>query len=145
MALFYPIVVDSTLEIVKELPAGDTLNLTNSTIRTKDLHIDGSVYQTINNAATTVYDLSLATYFQVSLSSNLTVTSFTNAQAAGVAQSFAIEITNNGAWSVGWPVGIKWDGGVAPTLAENRVSLFMFFSTDGGTTWRGQVVMETPL
>lgn len=142
MAEYYPIVVDSTNAIIRELPSGDTLNLTNSTIKTKDFDVSGAVYQQINSSSTTSFDLSAASFFQVTLSGNLTISSFTNA-TSGVAQSFAIEINNGGSYSVTWPSTIKWDGVTAPTLAENRVTLFMFYTTDGGTSFRGQVVMET--
>lgn len=144
MAEFYPIVVDSGNQIIKELPAGDTLNLTDSIIKTKDFEVTGAVYQNINSSSTTTFDLSVASFFTVSLSSSLTIASFDNATASK-AQSFALEITNNGSYSVFWPGTIKWDGGSAPTITANKVTLFMFYTTDGGSTFRGQVVMETPL
>lgn len=142
MADFFPIVVDSANSIIKELPSGDTLDLTNSTIKTKDFDVSGAVYQQINTSSTTTFDLSTASFFKVTLSSNLTITAINNA-TSGVAQSFAIEVVNGGAYSITWPNSIRWDGGVAPALTENRTILFMFYTTDGGTTFRGQVVMET--
>lgn len=142
MADFFPIVVDSANSIIKELPSGDTLDLTNSTIKTKDFEVTGAVYQTINTSSTTTFDLSVSSFFQVTLNANLTISAINNA-TAGVAQSFAIEIVNGGSYTVTWPGSIRWDGGIAPTLTENRTILFMFYTTDGGTTFRGQVVMET--
>jgi len=142
MADFFPIVVDSANSIIKELPSGDTLDLTNSTIKTKDFEVTGAVYQDINTSSTTTFDLSVSSFFQVTLNANLTISAINNA-TANVAQSFAIEIVNGGAYSVTWPGSIRWDGGIAPTLTENRTILFMFYTTDGGTTFRGQVVMET--
>lgn len=142
MADFFPIVVDSANSIIKELPSGDTLDLTNSTIKTKDFEVTGAVYQDINTSSTTTFDLSVSSFFQVTLNANLTITAINNA-TSGVAQSFAIEVINSGSYSVTWPGTIRWDGGIAPTLTENRTILFMFYTTDGGTTFRGQVVMET--
>lgn len=142
MADFFPIVVDSANAIIKELPSGDTLDLTNSTIKTKDFEVTGAVYQDINTSSTTTFDLSVSSFFQVTLNANLTITAINNA-TSGVAQSFAIEVINSGSYVINWPSSIRWDGGTAPTLTENRTILFMFYTTDGGTTFRGQVVMET--
>tara|TARA_R110000796_G_scaffold195698_1_gene312262 strand:- start:73 stop:504 length:432 start_codon:yes stop_codon:yes gene_type:complete len=142
MSNFFPIVVDSTNSIIKELPSGDTLDLTNSIIKTKDFEVTGAVYQNMNTSSTTTFDLSVASFFKVTLSANLVISAINNATAS-MAQSFAIEVVNSGAYSITWPGTVRWDGGTAPTLTENRTILFMFYTTDGGTIFRGQVVMET--
>lgn len=142
MADFYPIVVDSANQILKELPANDTLDLTEATIRTKDLRIDGLVTQTIVSTGTSTIDLSAGSYHKYTLSGSVTISSITNA-VSSVAQAFIVEVQNGGSYSVTWPSSIQWDGGTAPTLDANKTTIFVFISSDGGTKWRGQVSSVT--
>jgi len=52
----------------------------------------------------------------------------------------ALEITNTGAFTWFWPGGIKWPGGVVPTITYNGTDVFVFFTHDGGTTVYGNTV-----
>lgn len=144
MASYYPIVVDSTNSIIRELPANDTLNLTDSTIQTKDLYVDGMVYQTVNTSGASTIDLSSATYFKYTLSGSTSITAFNNANStSGIAQAFLVEVVNNSSYNLSWPTNVKWDGGSAPALSANRNTIFTFISSDNGTTWRGNIVIES--
>ena len=142
MADFYPIVVDSANQILKELPSGDTLNLTDSTIKTKDLLIDGLVTQTVVSTGTSTIDLAEGSYHKYVLTGSVSITTISNA-VASVAQAFIVEVQNGGSYAVTWPSSIQWDGSSAPALDANKTTIFVFISSDGGTKWRGQVSSVT--
>lgn len=79
--------------------------------------------------------------FSHTLSENTTFT-FSNAPASGLAFSFTLKIVqDSGAngYSVTWPASVDWPESVAPTLSSgaNDVDMFVFLTTDGGTTWYG--------
>lgn len=55
---------------------------------------------------------------------------------------FVIELTNPGSSSITWPTGTTWDGGAAPSFTASGVDVIVFYTRDGGTTWRAKRVME---
>jgi hypothetical protein len=57
--------------------------------------------------------------------------------ASGNVNSFILELTNGGAFAVTYFAGVKWAGGIAPTLTAAGVDILGFYSHDGGTTVRG--------
>lgn len=65
--------------------------------------------------------------------------SFTNAPACG---GFVLELTNGGAYTIGWPASVDWPQGVQPVLTASGVDVLAFFTFDGGTTWRGTLSMR---
>ena len=92
-------------------------------------------------------NLALGSYFYFSLNANITTTTISNIPASGKFASFVLEVTADGTlrtWS--WFTStVKWDGGTAPTLesTNNKVSLYVFYTRDGGTTWRGALIGRT--
>jgi hypothetical protein len=38
--------------------------------------------------------------------------------------------------------GVLWDGGVAPTLTAAGLDILIFYTHDGGTSWRGFVAAQ---
>ena len=65
----------------------------------------------------------------------------TNPPVSGKAGSFTLVLTNGGT-NVTWMSGTKWPGGSAPTLTASGIDVLAFFTTDGGTTWRGVLSMS---
>lgn len=59
---------------------------------------------------------------------------------AGYQTAFTVEVTNGAAFSLSWPAGIKWDGGVIPSLTVAGVDRVVL-SYDG-TTLRGSLVSK---
>jgi hypothetical protein len=141
MALYYPIIVDSTNSLVKELPANDTLNLSDADIITRNLQLDGYVHQTIETT-TGACNLANAAYFKITLSSGSATVTITN-PPANTASMFMIEVVNTGSYSVVWPVSIVWDGGTAPSLPASTTSIFTFLTSNSGSNWRGNLVLNT--
>lgn len=85
-------------------------------------------------------DASTATVFEITLTGSPTFT-FSGAVAAGSVSAFTLVLVQDatGSRTVTWPASVTWAGGTAPTLstAAAAVDVLTFFTTDGGTTWRG--------
>lgn len=63
-------------------------------------------------------------------------------QESGVAQSFTLELTNAGNYIITWWNNLAWDEGNPPTLPQNTTSIFGFYTTNNGNTWRGFVASK---
>lgn len=99
--------------------------------------IDGSLRRDYAAVAAAAIDLATADYFSKTISGPTTFT-ISNAPTAGTYAEFKLELTNPGT-NVTWWSGVKWAGGVAPTLTATGKDLLTFFTRDGGTTWYGRV------
>lgn len=56
--------------------------------------------------------------------------------SATEAMALTLELTNGGAYTMTWPSGTRWSGGVAPTLTASGTDVLVF--TKAGTNnWRG--------
>jgi hypothetical protein len=86
-------------------------------------------------------DLATGNVFTKSITTTTTLT-VSNVLATGNANSFILELTNAGAYTITWFSGVKWAGGTAPTLTASGVDILGFYSHDGGTTWRGAVLSK---
>jgi hypothetical protein len=84
-------------------------------------------------------DCNAATFFTRTLTGN-SVFTVSNVPASGTVASFVLELTNGAAFTVTWWSGVKWPNGVAPTLTTLGVDVFRFYTTNGGSTWRGFVL-----
>ena len=97
---------------------------------------------TISSNAVTL-NLSNATLFEISLTSNITTMTISNPPASGSMTEFTIHVKPNGtAYSITWPASVKWPGGTTPTLTSTsgKVDIFVFRTYDAGTTWFGSTV-----
>ena len=98
------------------------------------------VSTTVNIVSNTItLDFNVATVFNVSLTSNITTITLSNVQSSGRATSFALVLTGDGtARSITWPGSFNWPSGTAPsvTSAAGKKDVYVFFTTDGGTTWQ---------
>lgn len=91
------------------------------------------------SSGTLTLDLAQAAYFKIdSLSSNITSISITNVPST-LAILFVLELTyvSSDAISITWPTAFHWADGIAPVIvpATGKKDVFVFFSTNGGTTW----------
>ena len=59
---------------------------------------------------------------------------------AGTVASFVLELTQGGTHTVGWWSGVKWVGGMAPTLTAVGRDVLAFYSHDAGVSWTGLVL-----
>ena len=84
-------------------------------------------------------DLSLGNVFTKSVNSDTTF-SVLNYLSSGTSNSFILELTNAGSFTITWFSGIKWSEGIAPKLTASGVDVLGFYSYDGGVTWKGLVL-----
>jgi hypothetical protein len=81
-------------------------------------------------------NLSLGNYFTRTISGATTFT-ISNAASSGSVNCFALILTNGGSATVNWFSGVTWNEGTPPTLSASGVDVLVFFTINGGTTWRG--------
>ena len=84
-------------------------------------------------------DLSLGNYFTYTLSGAQTLT-VSNVASSGSVSAFVLEVTNGGSAALTFFSGVTWAAATAPTLTAAGVDTLAFFTTDGGTTYRGFVL-----
>jgi len=84
-------------------------------------------------------DLSAGNYFTYTLSGAQTLT-VSNVASSGSVSAFVLEVTNGGSAALTFFSGVTWAAATPPTLTAAGVDTLAFFTTDGGTTWRGFVL-----
>lgn len=87
-----------------------------------------------------VNDINLASgnYFTKTISGTTTLT-VSNTPSSNITASFILDLTNGGSATITW-WGVKWVGGIAPTLTTAGRDTLGFFTYDGGTIWSGFVI-----
>lgn len=77
--------------------------------------------------------------FSHTLTEDVTYT-FSNPPASGRAFGFTLKVVQDStARTITWPASVDWPAATAPTLStgSGEVDVFVFFTTDGGTTFYG--------
>ena len=131
------------------LTATSTNTLTNKTITFADNTLTGvaptttptltGVKETKVAMGANDIDLSLGNYFTYTLSGAQTLT-VSNVASSGSVSAFVLEVTNGGSAALTFFSGVTWAAATAPTLTAAGVDTLAFFTSDGGTTWRGFVL-----
>jgi hypothetical protein len=101
--------------------------------------LTGPVFEAKSAVTAANLDLTLAGYFAKTVAANTAFT-VSGVPAAGSVASFVLDITNGGAYTVTWWAGLKWPGGLVPTLTAAGRDVLAFYTHDGGTTWNGFVL-----
>lgn len=86
-----------------------------------------SIDLTLGNSVTATVDTSANTF------------TFDNPTASDELCGFTLLLTNGGSQTVNWPASVDWPAATAPTLTAAGVDKLVFETTDGGTTWRGNL------
>ena len=143
MTQYYPVVVDAENLKFKELPAGDTLNLTDATIYVKDIELSAAFKQlkTVIPANGSL-DLEQGTFFTTTLTASDVLT-FDNPPSSNVVVTFSVEVSADGPYSVSWPAAVEWESGITPSIDTDGTALFTFYTSDGGVTYRGTLVYQS--
>jgi hypothetical protein len=102
-------------------------------------YINGSYRANITAVAALNIDCSLGNFFTKTINGASTFT-VSNVPASR-SYAFTLELTHTSG-TITWFSGVVWPGGTAPTLTTGKVHLFMFFTDDGGTTWRASSLIN---
>ena len=155
MANRIPLVVDSVNLNLKELPAGDNMDLGNSNVINvlninANSTITSSVYgETVSTVSISggnvTYNLSSAGFFVTRLTEDIDNVFFTNPPATDTVCAFVVQLIGNGAANtVVWPSTVKYAENTAPTIAttNNYINTFAFYTIDGGSSFIGTGTVE---
>ena len=112
---------------------------------TGSMKIAGNYYMNaifVATSSTPAINVSSGNYFTYTASGSTTI-SFTNVPSSGNLVSIAIKIYGGGATAptLIWPTGTKWPSATAPTPSSNT-DLWVFYTDDGGSSWRGNLVQR---
>ena len=129
---------DNTLTGVQAADADTTKNDVANTF-TAVQTFGKSVVETKVAMAAAEIDLATGNYFTKTISGIITLT-VANTAASGSVSAFVLELTNGGSAAVTFFSGVTWAAATAPTLTAAGVDTLAFFTSDGGTTWRGFVL-----
>jgi hypothetical protein len=97
-----------------------------------------------SSAGTLTLNIENGNVFIVTLTENVSTISLANPSATGRLCSITIMLTQDatGSRTVSWPSGVKWPGGVSPTMTTtaNRRDIYVLTTQNGGTLWYGIIV-----
>lgn len=89
----------------------------------------------------TEINCALGSYFKKTVNGDVTF-SFANAPT-GLAFGLALEVDHLSG-TIGWPGSVVWPRNEAPVLTPGTKHLFIFITSDNGTTWRGASAPDYP-
>lgn len=87
-------------------------------------------------------DLSLGTFFTITLSANTSISSITNALGNGVEFTIKVNQNTTGGFTFSPPAGVAITGSI--DTAASSQSLIKFFTFNGGTNWEAVVIKPHP-
>ena len=120
-------------EMAVALTADATATLTNKTVT--------GLKETKAAVSSNTVDLATGNYFTWAPLGTVQL-DMSNVPASGTTASVVLEITDGGTATVSWMTGTTWAAGTAPTLTATGLDILGFYTTDGGTTWRGLVLAQ---
>lgn len=97
-----------------------------------------------NKSGSITIDLRFNEFNQFAMTQDVNVT-FQWPSYTGQFVRRALEVTNTGAYTLSWPLSIKWPGGVAPTQTPYATDVFVLYTHDGGATVYGNIVGQNYL
>lgn len=121
---------DTTPNLVFLDASTDRIGINQSAPATR-LDLNGSYSSNLTATGTTI-NCSLGNYFTISVSADTTI-SVSNVPASRV-YSFVLRIYHTGG-TITWFTS-NWPNATAPLLSTPKYHEFIFFTEDGGTTWR---------
>ena len=98
-----------------------------------------AIHEKTASVSSSDIDVALASVYTKTVTGNMNFT-VSNVPASGTVASFMLELTNGGAFTVGFWGGVKWPGGTVPTLTAAGKDVLGFYTIDGGVTWTGLVL-----
>lgn len=99
-------------------------------------------YETVGTIAAGTLDLSTGNVFFDAPSTSTTYV-FDSPPTSGTAYGFTLRVAPSATITISWPASVNWPGGTPPDApASGRVSVYVFYTQDGGTTYFGFVAGE---
>lgn len=128
-------------DIQTQLDAKMTPTYTGDVDITGELIVDSynETFVSLTPSANVDIDCESGNIFTLSLNENTTLT-FSNPPSANTAYGFTLKVVQDStSRAITWPASVDWPDATAPTLSTGSgdVDVFVFFTTDGGTTWYG--------
>lgn len=93
-----------------------------------------------SSAGAITIDCQTGNVFSITLTENITSTTFSNPPASGTAYGMTIKVVQDATdRTIQWPASVDWPSGTAPSISSGSgaVDVFTFWTHDGGTTWYG--------
>jgi len=100
-----------------------------------------TVHETVVAMAASNIDCATGSFFTRTIAGATTLT-VSNVPAAPLVPSFVLELTNGGAGVITWWAGVRWAGGLPPTLTTAGIDALGFYTLDGGANWRGMLLAK---
>ena len=101
-----------------------------------------TLYAFGNTSTAATLALSNGNFVTATLTGNCTFT-FSMTSVSSGAYSFTLVLTNDATAgrTITWPASVKWPNATVPTRTTtgSRTDVYTFFTTDGGTTWLGNL------
>lgn len=147
MADRFPLIVDSSNFRIKELPAGDNLDLTDSKlVNTGNIEMAANTVASVYTSTVfssnlgilngnTALNISAFNYFYGTANANL-MFSFEGVHSGNVVDVFVLSLTDGGSYTIEWPGSVRWPGNTAPTLSTTNTDVFVFITDNNGSTFR---------
>ena len=121
---------------------GGNTGFSNSTPATK-VQIDGNFgysQTTISTSNNINVNCALSNFFNITCNGSAANIYFTNAPS-GTVYGMVLRIANGGTNTISWANTPKWPSATAPSASTNT-DVWIFFTTDAGSTWRGNQVQK---
>jgi hypothetical protein len=101
-----------------------------------------TLYAFGNTGTAATLALSNGNMITATLNGNCTFTFDTTSVPSG-SYSFTLVLTNavGGPFTITWPASVKWPNATVPTrtTADSKTDVYTFFTTNGGTSWHGNL------
>ena len=95
----------------------------------------------LTSGTSVTLDISAGSVFTITLAHNIGTFTWSNPATSGDVSAFVLKVTQDGTGNrtIAFPASVDFAGGTAPTLSSgaNDVDIFVFVTSDGGTTYFG--------
>ena len=118
-----------------------TQNLADNTLQRANLLDYAEVTNAIGSTGggTQDIDLTLGNYVTATVDTSANTFTFSNPTASDEGCGFTLVLTNGSSQTVYWPASVDWPAATAPILTAAGVDKLVFETSDGGTTWLGNL------